>query len=220
MVLLRTVAGTYLVVDGAVLVGQCQELDVTGADLAIGERLVARMILLILLVLFLARPVAVGGVTPDGVEGIAFDQLAGTGSDHVGSVVFDEFVLRVGEVECHLIAEVADAVVPLDLELPSPGLQFADVDGRHTDTDGVRQLQVGEHVVVIFPIVVERSVQTAVEQAEIDTEVRGLDGLPGLVLRSELALIVTLLGDVGGRLRDGGDVVVQAEHRAVTKLTP
>ena len=84
----------------------------------------------------------------------------------------------------------------------------------------MRQLQVGEHVVVIFPIVVERSVQTAVEKAEIDTEVRGLDGLPGLVLRSELALIVALFGDIGGRLRDGGDVVVQAEHGTVTKLTP
>ena len=119
-----------------------------------------------------------------------------------------------------MIAEVANAVLPSDVELPTPRFQLTDIHRRYTDTDGVRQLQAGEHVVVVLPIVVERCVQTSAQEAEVDTDISGLDSLPSLVLRSEIGLIVALLCNIGGTLRDGGNVVIESQHGTVTKLTP
>ena len=178
------------------------------------------MSFLVLLVFLQTRPVAICFVTPNGVHSIAFEQAYVTGRDDVSTVVLNELVLRVADVEGHLIAEVADAVLPSDVELPTPRFQLTDIHRRYTDTDGVRQLQAGEHVVVVLPIVVERCVQTSAQEAEVDTDISGLDSLPSLVLRSEIGLIVALLCNIGGTLRDGGNVVIESQHGTVTKLTP
>ena len=123
------------------------------------------MIGLVLLVLLLTVPVAVGLISPDGIQLITLDQFPGTCGDYIRTIVFHESVLRVGDIEGNLISEFTDAVVPLDIDIPSPCLQLTYVHRRYTDTDGVRQLQVREHVIVVFPVVVERCVQSSVEQS-------------------------------------------------------
>ena len=220
VVFLCTVASTHLVVDASVGIGQCEVAHVAAAHFTVGERLVARMRLFILIVLLEAAPVAVGGISPDGVHGISLEQAHGTRRDDIRSVVLLEFVLRVAQVESHLIAEVADAVSPFDFEFPSPGFQFTHIDSGHADTDGVRQLQAGEHVVVVLPVIVEGAAEPSVEHAEVDTHIGGLDGFPCLVFRSEVGLVVALLGDIGGSLRDGGHIVVESQHGAIAQLSP
>ena len=181
MVLLRAVAAAHLMVGAAVGIGKCDEAHIAAAYLSVGERLIAGMLFLVFLVFLHAAPISIGLVSPDGVHGISLEQAHVSCRDDIGAVVLEQLVLRVAQVESHLIAEITDSVSPPYFEIPSPGLQAADVHCRNTDTDSVGQLQTREHVVVVFPIIVERSVQAAFQQSDVNTHVGGLDGFPGLV---------------------------------------
>ena len=137
---------------------------------------------LVLLIFIETAPVAIGLVAPYGIHSIPLKQANCTGINHVCTIILHQLVLCIRDIEGHLIVEITDAIVPLHLELPSPGFQLTDIDIRNTNTDGMRQLQFRQHIVVVLPIVVERSVQTAIQQTEVDTHISGLDGFPSLIL--------------------------------------
>ena len=142
MILLGSITGTHLMIYRAVGIGKSNKLNVATTYLSIGEGLVAGVSLLISLILLFAAPVAIRLIAPDGIERITFKLTYSSSPDNISTIVLNKFVLRVTKVEGYLISEVANAVVPLYLELPSPGLQLTNVYCRHIDTDGMRQLEI------------------------------------------------------------------------------
>ena len=183
------------------------------------------MLCLVFQILIPTGPIALCLIAPDGVQLIPFKQTHIAFANDTCPIIFKKSVPAVGQVERYLVFEITDVISPSYFKIPSPCFQFTHIHLGHIDTDDMRQLKRREHVVVIFPVIFYTAREPALEQAEVDTDIRGFYGFPSLFLRSQLGLIVPLFAQIGSwpaplRVTDGGDVIIQSEDGPVAELSP
>ena len=99
MIFLGTLARTNLVIDLTLI----QVSYITTSYLSIIEALITWMCFLICQILFTILPVTIRLVSPDGIHLIALEQTYISFAYHTGTIIRNQFILTIREIECQLI---------------------------------------------------------------------------------------------------------------------
>ena len=152
---------------------------------------------------------------------------AGTGLVTHGGLQVGDLVLQGGQVAVDAVVEVADLVLPAQLELPTGVVHRAGVHRGAADTHLGHRGDAHEQVAGVLVEPVHPEGQAVVEQTQVHTEVRLHGGFPGEVriretvrLRTQGERVVLAELIALAVVGNGGGIRIAGKHGDVTVDTP
>ena len=139
--------------------------------------------------------------------------LDGAAADDIGPVYIVNAGYEVGHIGRNGIAELADAVVPTQFQVPTPGGHVAGVGLGLAVTHHIGDFDIQEHVAGFLGVPVKVHFEAVVEERGVKAQVQRGSGFPADILHGQASLGGRLVGGDFGALVEEG--VVKGHQRKV-----